>query len=136
MLEEGLYEQVISKELEKKLNKNNDIKYDASAIDNAEAPAVLSRYVAEIVQKGLTMVQGDDISEQLGLVNKIISVITEATGDEDFDGSSVEEKARQLMAVVKKKNNIAAITDAIDIPRPKHHLQQAHFLQAPLMSQA
>ena len=122
MLPEGLYEQVISKALDKKLSEDNGIKYDAVPIDNAEAPSILSKYIAEIVEKGLMQVQGDDISGQLTLANKIISAITEATGDDEFDGSSVEEKAQQLLAVVKKQNNIVSVTDKIDIPRPETSL--------------
>ncbi len=99
MLPEGLYEQVISKALGKKLSENTEIKYNVAPIDNVEAPYILSRYIAEIVEKGLMQVQSNNISEQLSLANKIISAITEVTGDDEFDGDSVEEKPRQLMAV-------------------------------------
>ena len=132
MLPEGLYEQVISKALDKKLSEDNGIKYDVEQIDNAEAPSILSKYIAEIAEKGLMQVQGDDISGQISLANKIISVITEATGDDEFDGSSVEEKAQQLLAVVKKKNNIAAVTDKIDIPRPETSLSTSSLFTGSL----
>lgn len=132
MLSEGLYEQVISKALDKKLSEDSGIKYDAEQIDNAEAPSILSKYIAEIAEKGLMQIQGDDISGQIFLANKIISVITEATGDDEFDGSSVEEKAQQLLAVVKKKNNIAAVTDKIDIPRPETSLSASSLFTGSL----
>lgn len=132
MLPEGLYEQVISKALDKKLSEDNGIKYDVEQIDNAEAPSILSKYIAEIAEKGLMQVQGDDISGQISLANKIISVITEATGDDEFNGSSVEEKAQQLLAVVKKKNNIAAVTDKIDIPRPETSLSASSLFTGSL----
>lgn len=132
MLPEGLYEQVISKALDKKLSEDSGIKYDIEQIDNAEAPSILSKYIAEIAEKGLMQVQGDDISRQISLANKIISVITEATGDDEFDGSSVEEKAQQLLAVVKKKNNIAAVTDKIDIPRPETSLSASSLFTGSL----
>lgn len=132
MLPEGLYEQVISKALDKKLSEDSGIKYDIEQIDNAEAPSILSKYIAEIAEKGLMQVQGDDISGQISLANKIISVITEATGDDEFDGSSVEEKAQQLLAVVKKQNNIAAVTDKIDIPRPETSLSASSLFTGSL----
>lgn len=132
MLPEGLYEQVISKALDKKLSEDNGIKYDVEQIDNAEAPSILSKYIAEIAEKGLMQVQGDDISGQISLTNKIISVITEATGDDEFDGSSVEKKAQQLLAVVKKQNNIAAVTDKIDIPRPETSLSASSLFTGSL----
>lgn len=132
MLPEGLYEQVISKALDKKLSEDSGIKYDVEQIDNAEAPSILSKYIAEIAEKGLMQVQGDDISGQISLANKIISVITEATGDDEFDGTSVEEKAQQLLAVVKKKNNIAAVTDKIDIHRPETSLSASSLFTGSL----
>lgn len=79
-------------------------------------------------------VQSDDISGQLSLANKIISAITAATGDDEFDGASVEEKAQQLLAVVKKQNNIAAVTDKIDIPRPETSLSASSLLRVRSMS--
>ena len=105
MLPEGLYEQVISKALDKKLSEDNGIKYDVEQIDNAEAPSILSKYIAEIAEKGLMQVQGDDISGQISLANKIISVITEATGDDEFDGSSVEEKCNPTYKISIMKEN-------------------------------
>lgn len=77
-------------------------------------------------------VQSDDISGQLSLANKIISAITAATGDDEFDGASVEEKAQQLLAVVKKQNNIAAVTDKIDIPRPETSLSASSLFTGSL----
>lgn len=132
MLPEGLYEQVISKALEKKLSEDADIEYDTVSIDNAEAPSILSKYIAEIVEKGLMQVKGNSISKQLLLINKIISAITEATGDDEFEGDSVEEKAKQLMAVVKRQNNIAAVTGEIDIPRPETSLSTSSLFTGSL----
>ena len=55
MLHDGLYEQVISKKLEEELSKTDKI-CQLENIDTAEASKVLSKYIAEVVQKGLDQV--------------------------------------------------------------------------------
>ncbi len=70
MLHDGLYEQIISKALDQELN-GSDKLIDAAPIDGAEAAHVLSKYVAEIVEKGLQNVKdnGGDVASQVELVN-------------------------------------------------------------------
>ena len=87
MLNEGLYEQVISKALSSKLN-NAEQLIDTGKLDAAEAPSILAKYIAEIVEKGLRQVESNDISEQLRLANKIVSTVAEVTNDEEFDGEA------------------------------------------------
>ena len=50
MLNDGLYEQVISKELDSELASSDKLSQTAP-IDSAEASKILSKYVAEIVEK-------------------------------------------------------------------------------------
>ena len=50
MLHDGLYEQVISKELDSELASTDKLSQTAP-IDSAEASKILSKYVAEIVEK-------------------------------------------------------------------------------------
>ena len=122
MLIPGLYEQVVNKSLDKEIADDNSVKCVKAPIDNAEAPSVLARYIAEIVEKGLREVSSDDMTEQLDLANKIVSVIVEATGDEEIDEMSVAEKAEQLLAVAKKQNSITGLTNKVEIPRPETSL--------------
>lgn len=121
MLDEGLYEQVISKALSSELDNREQI-IDTGRIDNAEAPSILAKYIAEVVEKGLKQVQCNDISEQLKLANKIISAIAEETGDTEFGGNTVDERAEQLLAVVNRHNNAAAVNGRIGIVRPETSL--------------
>jgi len=122
MLHPGLYEQVITKALNKQLANENDKIFDTAKIDNAEAPSILSRYINEVIEKGLRQVQCDDISEQLSLANKIVLAVLEATGDNDFDGMTVDERAEQLLAVVNRHNNISAVTGKLNVVRPETSL--------------
>ena len=121
MLNEGLYEQVISKELKNEIDNSEQI-VDKDKIDNAEAPAILAKYISEIVEKGLRQIQSDDISVQLNLANKIVSTIVEVTGVDEFDGDIIDECAEQLLAVVNRHNNISAVNGKISIIRPESSL--------------
>lgn len=56
MLHNGLYEQIINKGLDAELSVTDKLSQTAP-IDSAEASKVLSKYVAEIVEKGLNNVK-------------------------------------------------------------------------------
>ena len=120
MLHEGLYEQVINKELDTELSATDKL-CQTALIDSAEAAKVLSKYVAEIVEKGLENVldNGGDISSQVELVNRIVATIVAQTREADFDRKSVAERAEQLLALLDKKNSVFALDEKTQITRPE-----------------
>ncbi len=122
MLKRGLYEQVINKSLDRELECSDDIVTSTGKLDGAEAPQILSHYISELVEKGLRQVSSDDISGQLSLANRIVSAIADVTGDSDFDGMSVAERAEQLLAVTEKKNTLTAVTGEFSPVRPETSL--------------
>ena len=121
MLRPGLYEQVINKELSDKIDDSAQL-IDKRNIDKAEAPQVLAGYLSEVIEKGLSRLAGDDIEGQLGLANKIVSAVTELTGDDEFDGMSVDERAEQLLAVANMQNNADTMKRRITMTRPETSL--------------
>ena len=135
MLKRGLYEQVINKSLDRELERSDDIVASTGKLDGAEAPQILSHYISELVEKGLRQVSSDDISGQLSLANRIVSAIADVTGDNDFDGMSVAERAEQLLAV-GENNSIAAVTGEFSPCAPKPLLRQARCLPGLSMSRA
>ena len=120
MLHDGLYEQVISKELDSELAFTDKLSQTAP-IDSEEASKILSKYVAEIVEKGLENVKdnGGDLSSQVELVNRIVSTITSETHEPEFDSQSVAQRAEQLLALMDKQNNILAVNEKAEIVRPE-----------------
>ena len=118
MLKPGLYEQVINKELSAEID-NTDQLIDKRNIDKAEAPQVLAGYLTEIIEKGLSRLPEDDLDGQLGLANKIIMAVTEHTGDDEFDGLSVDQRAEQLLAVANMQNNADGVRGRITMVRPE-----------------
>ena len=120
MLYDGLYEQVINMELDTELATTDKLSQTAP-IDRAEAAKVLSKYVAEIVEKGLENVldNGGDISSQVELVNRIVATIVAQTRETDFDRKSVAERAEQLLALLDKRNSVFALDEKAQITRPE-----------------
>lgn len=126
MLHDGLYEQIISKALDQELT-GSDKLIDAAPIDRAEAARVLSKYVAEIVEKGLQNVKdnGGDVASQVELVNRIVATIEAETHEESFDAMSVAERAEQLLALFDKQNSIFALNEKAKIVRPETSIAQS-----------
>ncbi len=120
MLYDGLYEQVINKELDAELSSTDKVS-KTEPIDNAEASKVLAKYVAEVVERGLENLKenGGDLSDQVKLANQIITTIQEETREADLNLLSVAERAEQLFALFDRKNSIWAVDDRAEIVRPQ-----------------
>ena len=127
MLKDGLYEQVINNKLDTELAECTDKLSTTASIDKAEASKVLSKYLTEVVEKGLDNIidNGGDISSQVELVNKIVSVIKDETKESDFSEMSVAERAEQLLSLFDKKNSLLALNENANIVRPETSIAQS-----------
>lgn len=127
MLKDGLYEQVINNKLDTELSECTDKLSTTASIDKAEASKVLSKYLTEVVEKGLDNIidNGGDISSQVELVNKIVSVIKDETRESDFSEMSVAERAEQLLSLFDKKNSLLALNENANIVRPETSIAQS-----------
>ncbi|MGN0697253.1 MAG: DUF3427 domain-containing protein [Ruminiclostridium sp.] len=118
MLKPGLYEQVINKDITEKIDESSQL-IDKRAIDDAEAAHIISNYLAEIIEKGLARLGNDNIDTKLLLANKIVSAVTETTGDDEFDSMSIDNSAQQLLAIADIANNADSVNKIIRMPRPE-----------------
>jgi len=109
MLHDGLYEQIINTELEQELA-GTDRFVQTASIDQEEASKVLARYVASVVERGLTNLKdgGGDLQAQVAMVNHIIGTVQKELTDGDFEGYSVTERAEQLLALFTRENSMLA----------------------------
>ncbi len=126
MLQDGLYEQVINRKLEEELA-TTDKFFQTAPIDNAEASKILSRYVAEAVERGLENLKdnGGDLNAQVAFANKIIDTIVSETKENAFDSLTVAERAEQLLALLDRKNNILSINEKAEVTRPETSISQS-----------
>ncbi len=127
MLKSGLYEKVINLSLGEKLDTLVDQASQTAPIDRAEASKILSKYIAEIVEKGLDNVadNGGDILSQISLANKIVSTIKSETSEQEFAGMAVDARAEQLLALVDTRNTMAAFDGNIQVTRPETSIAQS-----------
>ncbi len=128
MLLPGLYEQVINTALNRELLEIPDARKSVAPIDKAEASKVLAQYLADVVQKGLDNVldNGGDISMQISLANNIVDLIQNTTQEADFATLSVEQRAEQLLALLREQDpRLAVGKTAADLSRPETSIAQS-----------
>lgn len=92
MLKPGLYEQVINKDISAKINEEAQL-IEKKNIDASEAPQILSGYLSEIIEKGLSRLTGNNIEGQLDLANRIKKVdlffVTLNKSDKDYSPTTM-----------------------------------------------
>ena len=130
MLHDGLYEQIINHKLSEELAIHEDDKVSQiEPIDEAEAPRVLADYIADVIEKKLKAVRdsGGNITDQVEVVNRIIDAASSDETDDDADGLSVVDDAKQLLALFDKQNSIWAIDDGSkkSVTRPETSIAQS-----------
>ena len=128
MLPPGLYEQVINSALNRELSEIPEARKSVAPIDKAEASKVLAQYLADVVQKGLeNVVDNDgDISTQIGLANKIVDLIQNATQEAAFAALSIDQRAEQLLALLREQDpRLAVGKTAADLSRPETSIAQS-----------
>ena len=122
MLNPGLYEQVINRELRRELDDIPEARKSVAPIDPAEAAEVLSRYIAEATRRALSdMAEGrGDVKDQVALANRLVALLPE-TGDQRID-----DRAEQLMSLLAEQDPALALGRAArDALRPETSIAQS-----------
>ncbi|SCW63146.1 Helicase conserved C-terminal domain-containing protein [Ruminococcaceae bacterium YRB3002] len=128
MLKNGLYEQVINECVDRELSTTD--KYSQTApIDSAEASSVLASYVAEVVKRCLDILKdkGGELSDQVALINQVISTLQSNVNESDITELSVAERAEQLLALYDRKNSVLALDDNSKVVRPETSIAQSNL---------
>ena len=126
-MEIGLYEELISKKLNKALAELTDnFNVEKEQIDSEEAAGILSKYVKKVVEQSLNNISesDDSLAKQIELVNKIIGAINENTSEGIADDLEIAED-KQLLSVTDKTNTIQAINDKVKVIRPVTSIAQS-----------
>ncbi len=126
MLKPGIYEQVVNKAIANTISDHPDLISLTGTIDKEEAPKILSTYLASVLEKGLSNITGDgSIDAQVGLVNNLVNIIAQVTDEAVFDGLSVDEQAKQLLALIERKDTIHTINKKKEVIRPETSIAQS-----------
>ncbi len=128
MLQPGLYEQIINEQLEQQLSEIPSQRKAIGPIEKAEASRILSRYLADIVEKSLeySFEKDDGLKKQIDLINEIIAVIKGRTDEKDSRNLHISENAEQLLALLKEKDPLLATErNALHVIRPETSISQS-----------
>ncbi|MBR4456236.1 MAG: DUF3427 domain-containing protein [Solobacterium sp.] len=106
MIREGLYEQIINREIQRELQERKDsLKAYTADLDQEESSKILSSYAAEIIEHVLSEIEGVD--RRTEVVNRIVDVLSDysAADNSRILGNEIvseEEKTRMLNAVINR----------------------------------
>lgn len=116
---QGIYEQVINKEIKEKLKALDVDKYliEKESIDVEEAKTVLSNYISLVIKKSLRFIRenfkADDKEEallsQIKACNELIESLSKLTKDKGIEDFKIDEKGEMLTALYSKINNARAV---------------------------
>ncbi len=112
MLKPGLYEKVIDSETANALSIIPEERKATAPVDSAEAPVVLSKYVADVVRDRLQDIGESNPEKQVALVNDIIQLLGK-------NEAVVEEPASLLTTLLAEKDARLVNGSAKEIPRPE-----------------
>ena len=107
MLHDGLYEQIINKEIDNELSATDKLT-QTSGIDSAEAAKTLSEYISEVVLRGLENIK--DNGEIYTL-----DILPYSYQQEILDKLEAERAVRKLLSPFQ----YFGVTDSIDLDRLK-----------------
>ncbi len=130
----GIYEQVLNQIITEKLRLNSEDEAVLENIDEEEASKVLSKYISEVVEKGLANIKdnGGGIQKQIQLCNDLIQLIVRITESNYYTELSIDNQAKLLVALLKKKDSIHAVNEKIDIIRPVTSIAQSSLFTGAL----
>jgi hypothetical protein len=104
-MEQGLYEQLITKIITNKLQDLDESQFfiEKVTLDKAEASRYLSQYLAETITFALNSIKGDDdILKKIEISNKIIQILVQELPALKFSGNIIENDGKLLQAVYTK----------------------------------
>ena len=116
-MKEGLYEQVINKEILQQLNKIEQENFiiDKDKIDKEEAKAILSQYISQIIRKSLNYIRdkekedSEKLIKQIEACNDIINILSKVSNEEDIKKYEIDKNGEMLTALYSKVNNERAL---------------------------
>lgn len=124
-LKTGLYEQLIDKLLDGKLQKLpvEQSKFFTEKIDSVEAHIILSKYLQKVTQRTLRSLPMENRSQrQIELCNQIVSLLLEFSGDDSLSDAIIPADTKILFEILDNMNLPSGIKKRI--ARPETGLSQ------------
>lgn len=118
MFEEGIYEEIITKDMQQALAKLDDNIFDVEteSLDVEEAKKKLASYISRITRKALLYIRDDEkqndtvaLLRQIQACNEIILKLSEILDADDFLGQQLVEDGEVLTSIYSKLNNMRSV---------------------------
>ncbi len=130
-LSSGLYEQLIDELMRRELKELDLTRWSWSqeAIDEAESPIILSRYLERIVRRALDACTGDQaLQQRVSVCNDIIERISARVPEAGLGGNTIPPQVETLLALLDRRASLDMSIDRLGELRPKTGLSQSALL--------
>ncbi|MDO9592367.1 MAG: DUF3427 domain-containing protein [Erysipelotrichaceae bacterium] len=127
----GLYEEVISDELQTQLEKLQDYSHETKKIDADEAYIILSKYTGQVIKRALKIVREDRLEEnetltkQVSLCNQVIDLLSRMTQQDDLLTYKISEQQKMLLSLYSKINSMHALGKDKATQRPETPISES-----------
>ena len=103
-MNQGIYEELITQLVSEKLNELDKDKFflKKTSIDKEEASNVLSKHLAKTLRQAFSLLGKNKVEQQIQIANKIIKLLKEEIGKQEFDDDLVKIEGEILKAVFSK----------------------------------
>ncbi|ENH97566.1 type III restriction protein res subunit [Gracilibacillus halophilus YIM-C55.5] len=124
MLHQGLYEQVINKEIQEALSLLDKDQYaiHKESLDVEEASKKLANYITEVTRKALTMLReekkNESLVQQIKLCNDIIQHLGQRLDEEALQSLQIREEGEVLTSLYEKINTASSLHQTDEPIRP------------------
>ena len=130
-LSSGLYEQLIDELMRRELNALDPTQWswDQEAIDAAESPTILSRYLERVIRRGLDACTGDQaLQQRVAVCNDIVERLSARVPEAELGGSIIPPQVEILLALLDRPTSPDISIDRLRELRPKTGLSQSALL--------
>src|SRR5690625_3556595 len=118
LMEQGIYEEIINKEIIQKLNKysSDDYLIEKNYLDVEEARKFLASYISHVTRKALKYVRDNESDDKVALLkqietcNKIILTLSNQLDDDEFSKLQIDEAGEVLQSIYSKLNSVKSIS--------------------------
>ncbi|WP_179374731.1 DUF3427 domain-containing protein [Winogradskyella wichelsiae] len=103
-MNQGIYEQLVTQLVSEKLKELDKDKFflKKNLIDKEEASSVLSKHLSKILKQAFDIIGKNKVEQQIQIANKIIRLLKQEIGKQDFDDDIVKIEGEILKAVFSK----------------------------------
>jgi len=119
LLNHGLYEQVISRLLDRLTSQLDPatMTIETEVLDDGDSHAVLAEYMHQVIRSSLAGIHGEErLSRQVELCNQLVNVLARANSAVDIEEAAVADGARRLLAVFRKEPMPIPVLERPDTP--------------------